>query len=283
MSEKSILGSYHKEESVQIDPEVYGRFLDLVSRHFTIKPVREYAEPGDKICLLRHDVDAGGGGGLWGAMKMGAIEHKQGIRSTYYMVHNVRYYRDNRIRLISKSRQLQRMGHEVGFHNDILSVCLNGKSSHTPEHIFKSELDFLTSGGVYISGVSSHGSHFARSYGVFNTQIFKECQPTDPEDRSDNVNGVPLNTIQLSDYGLYETSLILLDYYISDSGGNWRTTERRKLVFPVRNHDIDPNDFEEYMEKLGEDDDVNKIMILTHPGVWYRERFKAFRLPFGGL
>ncbi|UUX91813.1 hypothetical protein [Methanoplanus endosymbiosus] len=64
----------------------------------------------EKICILRHDVDRN----VKSALKMADIEHKLGIRSSYYFRYPYTFKKDQIIKI-------KNLGHEVGYHYETLS------------------------------------------------------------------------------------------------------------------------------------------------------------------
>src|SRR5205085_4117064 len=92
----------------------YARFLDrLGDRH--VVPMREFARGAGDVAL-RHDVDSR----LDSALELAGVEHDRGLRATYFVLHTAPYWDD--AELVPKLRGLQELGHEVGFHNDLVTL-----------------------------------------------------------------------------------------------------------------------------------------------------------------
>ncbi|MGD9778077.1 MAG: hypothetical protein AB7U72_14405, partial [Methanosarcina sp.] len=87
-------------------------------------------EPENCI-ILRHDVDRAVNRNL----AMAKLEHRYGIKSTYYFRHIEETFKPEII------RQMARMGHEIGFHYEVMDKA-NGDMDRAIE-IFKKELEDL--------------------------------------------------------------------------------------------------------------------------------------------
>lgn len=106
----------------------YEDFLQTLISNFNTYPLKNHRRctTKDKVCFLRHDVDFR----IEWALELAEKEHDAGINSTYFMLHTMPYfYQDDFIDICKK---IQDMGHEVGFHNSIISECLT-KENMTPE------------------------------------------------------------------------------------------------------------------------------------------------------
>lgn len=240
----------------------YKDFLKIVSKHFSIARLMD-GEDENKRCFLRHDVDYH----FAGSLVMAQIEKDLQICSTYFMLHTAPYYK--KIDFLEKCNLIQDMGHEIGFHNNIIEACIVEPRSSYKE-ILERELRFLREGGLRIYGTASHGSVNARKMVFANYQIFKECQR--PHLSKHLVGLPPLHTLSLKEYELYEAYFLPIpsDCYVTDTGNHWRYTCRegedewhpKYLGMEVKKN------IKETIQDLGERDDVKNIQLLTHPCWW---------------
>jgi hypothetical protein len=105
--------------------------------------------PQDNVVILRHDVDRF----PENALGIAKLEHQLGVRSTYYF-RMVRGVFSPRI-----IRQIQALGHEIGYHYETLSKC-NGNRQRAIE-AFTQELSRLRT-VAEVTTTSAHGSPLSR-------------------------------------------------------------------------------------------------------------------------
>jgi hypothetical protein len=121
-----------------------------------------------------------------------------GIHSSFFVLNTRPYYRQPDF--ISKCREIQEMGHEVGLHYDVLSVCLKDLT-FTPKMVLDMELRFLRDGGIEVHSLSAHGETSPQISGVIGYQIFKEFyKPNAPM----KYRHIELYALSLTEYGLNE-------------------------------------------------------------------------------
>jgi hypothetical protein len=182
----------------------YARFLDRLAGRDVV-PLRELAL-GVGDLALRHDVDSR----LDSAVELARLEHERGLRATYFVLHTAPYWSDPD--LLSLLRQLQDLGHEVGFHNDLVTVQrVQGADAG---EVLRRELDGLRAGGIDVVGTAAHGSPWCHRLGFHNNYVFRgwdEPQPGYPNQE------VP-QKLDPEEFGLeYEAYHVPHDAYFSDS------------------------------------------------------------------
>lgn len=203
---------------------------------------------------LRHDVD-------WSieqACAMAALEHQLGIRSTYYLLHpdglltDRNYFgqvEDGRLviapTLFDWAGRLLDMGHEVGLHNDLITLAL--ATRRQPGEFLDQIVEEFTRRGIPLVGSAAHGSRICREIGYMNYQIFGDLQTAqvavDYQDSADlfekfsesqvERDGHVVRKFELSmaDYGLaYEANFVPWEIYVSDSSARWSLWQGEQLT-----------------------------------------------------
>ena len=140
----------------------YAAFLDGL-RERTVVPMREFAR-GDGDLALRHDVDSL----LDHALAFARLEHERGLRATYFVLHTAPYWPGDE--LVPSLRELQALGHEIGFHNDLVTaqrvLGLDARAT------LEAALTRLREGGIEVVGAAAHGSPWCHRLGFHNNYVF---------------------------------------------------------------------------------------------------------------
>jgi hypothetical protein len=182
----------------------YARFLDrLASRE--VVPLREFAR-GDGDLALRHDVDSR----LDSALRLARLEHDRGLRATYFVLHTAPYWDDGD--LVPRVRRLQELGHEVGFHNDLVTVeRVHGGDARAA---LEEALAQLREAGIDVVGTAAHGSPWCHRLGYHNNYVFAGWDEPQPGFPSRDV----AEKLDPAEFGLeYEAYHVPHDAYFSDS------------------------------------------------------------------
>jgi hypothetical protein len=211
----------------------YDRFLASLEGRAVV-PLREFAR-GEGDLALRHDVDSR----LESALELARLERSRGLRATYFVLHTARYYRQHD--LLERLRELQALGHEIGFHNDLVTLALVGDAE--PGAYLRGELERLRDAGLDVTGVAAHGSPWCHRLGYHNSYAFSGSpQPLPGFPRSFEPIG------SLADFGFdYDAYALGEDAYFSDSA-----FEDRRRAHPA--------DFELCPGR--------RAIVLTHPCHW---------------
>jgi hypothetical protein len=182
----------------------YERFLDQLDGRQAVR-LREFARNAGDLAL-RHDVDSR----IESALELAKLESRRGFRATYFVLHTAPYWRSPD--LLVHLRALQELGHEVGFHNDLVTAYR--VFGEQPRMVLERELDRLRSAGIEITGVAAHGSPWCHRLGFHNNYVFAgwdEPQPGFP------AREVP-EKLDPTEFGLeYEVYHLAYDSYFSDS------------------------------------------------------------------
>jgi hypothetical protein len=227
----------------------YDEFLDrLTDPRFRVAPLRELrSAPRDRALVgLRHDVDER----LDSALRLARAEHARGLRATYFVLHTARYYREPG--LLDDLRCLQDLGHEVGWHNDLVTLEL--VYGVDPVRYLDRELARLRGAGIDVVGTAAHGSVWCHLLGFHNNRFFVDFPEARPRSGVVEVRGQERRITQarLADFDFaYEAYHLDEDHYFSDSrfdsgGRRWHPEE------------LD-------LERLGPSE---SLIVLLHPCHW---------------
>jgi hypothetical protein len=230
----------------------YARLLDrLAGGDFHVVPLRELREaPADRpVVALRHDVEER----FASALELADLERDRGLRATYFVLHTAPYYKRS---LLPGLRLLQEMGHEVGWHNDLVTLqCVKGVP---PREYLRRELAWLRENGIDVRGTSSHGSYWTHRLRYHNKYFFSDFED-EVEDGFANSEVIEAGTRRcvlekgsLAEFGLeYEAYHLGEDRYFSDA----RFDDRGRR-FHTDAVDLDAL-------RPGE-----RAIVLTHPDYW---------------
>src|SRR5918912_1884771 len=148
----------------------YASFLDGLTGRAVV-PLREFARGAGDLAL-RHDVDSR----LESALRLAQLEHERGLRATYFVLHTAPYWDD--ADLVPRVRRLQELGHEVGFHNDLLTAWrVEGAG---PRAVLERSLARLRGGGIEVVGAAAHGSPGCQRLGFHNNYVFAGWDQPEP-------------------------------------------------------------------------------------------------------
>jgi len=111
----------------------------------TVQSFLKAGQPKEFLVVLRHDVDRQ----VNAALRMAELEAELGIRSTYYVRKQPSVFKPEAI------RQLHDLGHEVGYHYEILAKSKGNKEKAI--YLFEEELKQFRE-IVPVSTISMHGS-----------------------------------------------------------------------------------------------------------------------------
>jgi hypothetical protein len=213
----------------------YATFLDRLVADERVRavPLREFrAAPRDHVVVgLRHDVDLR----LDSALNLARLEHERGLRATYFVLHSAEYWR--RPDLLERLRDFQDLGHEVGWHNDL--VTLEVVHGGDARGFLRGELDRLRAAGIDVRGTSAHGSYWGHAFGFSNLYFFSDFRA--PLGGFPNVDEVlvdgdarPVPKGTLAEFGFeYEAYHLGEDVYASDSRFNDRGRRWHPDLFDV--------------------------------------------------
>ena len=182
--------------------------------------------------IMRHDVDRKPNN----ALKMAELEYELGIRATYYF----RYPYTFRQEII---RKINRMGHEIGYHYEVLSKA-KGDYEKAIE-LFEQELKEFRK-IIDVKTICMHGSPLSKydSRDLWKRYDFKEF-------------GI-IGEAYLSISGVS---------YFSDTGRSWNWKNKMRDFMPDKNEELTADTTDDLIELI-RSNKVDKFYILAHPERW---------------
>lgn len=215
-----------------------------------------------RVIGLRHDVD-NHSAALDTAVELARWEAASGWRSTYFLLHTARYWRDGRWRQAAETMAL--LGHEIGLHADAVAYAL--EHGGDPHEIVHDALGELRDAGHVVTGVVGHGNQLCHRANFANDEQFVECVRTNlgPPDRTLRYQGrtLRLDPLPLADFGLEYEAIGLRMYEAEDGimrtrdGQVYNTDSGRQWYYP----------FEQTVEEFGAITD-GQLHLLLHPDHW---------------
>jgi nucleotide-binding universal stress UspA family protein len=215
-----------------------------------------------RVVAVRHDVD-NHPEALATAVELARWEASHGWRSTYFLLHTARYWRDGRWRQAAETMAL--LGHEIGLHVDAVAHAL--QHGGDPHQIVLDALEELRDAGHTVTGVVGHGNQLCHKASFANDEQFLECvRPSLGEpDRELNYNGrtLKLDSRPLADFGLQYEAISLRLYEAPD--GVMRTRDGQ-----VYNTDSGCKWYYPFAQTVAEFEAITdgQLHLLVHPDHW---------------
>lgn len=234
----------------------------LVGKELKSIPTKEITPDVSQYVVLKHDVETD----VAKAYKLATIEHKYGHRGSYYVQAYLMHDEKN-IRML---REMQKMGHEISYHYDVMDSCKGDLDKAVTE--FYENKQVFEKNGFKIETVCQHGNPVAERIGYTSNRDFF---------RSEKVRGLYPG---IKDVMVNLKSDVPTEYiYFSDAGRKF------KMIYDPLNNDIINSD-----DKNIAYDDLNAVLgalstesgniISTHPHRWcgsatiYLAKTYAFKL-----
>jgi hypothetical protein len=215
---------------------------------YTVSTVYDFLKSPPKKCvILRHDVDRA----INRNLEMARLEHKYGIKSTYYFRHVEETFKPDVIIQIAK------MGHEIGFHYEVMDKA-NGNPEKAIE-IFLKELEDLRK-VTEIHTVCMHGNPL-KSWS--NRDLWKKYN--------------------FKDFGIAGEPYFSIDYnkvfYLTDTGRTWADLKIRvkdTIDRSITGEDKSPVNAglkpiissTDDVIQLIQSQKIPQICLLVHPNRW---------------
>ena len=145
-------------ELSRFDPVTYVRLVEYLRQIYRIVPFFQVPNEDVSYLILRHDIDVS----LESALKMAEIEHKIGVRSTYFVLLSSNHYNSFEGKNAAIIKQISRFGHEIGLHYDSDQYRLYTGSTL---QALKTEIQALENlVGTKICSISSHAPRRPSSF-----------------------------------------------------------------------------------------------------------------------
>ncbi len=227
----------------------YKQYLEAIKDNIgTFQRFDEYmvaSKKPESFCLLRHDVDRK----PHLALKMAKLEHRMGVKATYY-------FRIKRCSFIPDIiREIADMGHEVGYHYESLSDT-NGDINLAIKD-FEKNLTTLRKIAT-VKTCAMHG------------------QPLKPYDNRDIWRIKENHEYLQNKLGLLGEVYLDIDYtdiaYINDTGRNWTSGKSNVRDKVYSNVKADFSSGEELLSYLS-NSPHQKICFQIHPERWNNSTF----------
>ncbi len=210
----------------------------ILQQHFEVKTTHQFLTEKQidiPTCILRHDVDRQ----PETALAMAQLEHRLGIRSSYYFRFVKGVYSPKIIKAIYD------LGHEIGYHYETLSKC---RGNHDEAiFLFQKELDKFRS-LCPITTISMHG------------------RPFSPYD-----NRTLWEKSNFEDFGIIGECYLSIDYlnvaYFSDTGRTWNP-HRYNIRDQVEQNQLPTLESTNNLISFLSNSQLKSICILTHPNRW---------------
>lgn len=194
------------------DLEYYEKFIEFVKSvsRCEARPLQDLYQPLDEdrfALALRHDMDMD----LFSSVDVSRILYNAGLKGTFYVQHTAVYYGEFADRRFNRNTNIidyllsiqNDFQCELGLHTDGLWVYqqwgLDGAQA------LRSELAWLRSHGIRISGTAAHNS--APLYGAENFELFEDRAVLNRYVLVKDGQKIPLQTLDESDLALeYEAN-----------------------------------------------------------------------------
>lgn len=212
------------------------------------------AGPDGRFIVLKHDVETD----VTKALRLAEIEHAHGICGSYY----VQAYLLDDSRNVDMLKKMQRMGHEISYHYDVLDACSGDFEKAECE--FARWLGRFNDCGFSFTTICQHGNPVKTRMGyTSNRDFFRNA-----EIRAK----YPYLTDMVVDY----SRRICRSYvYVSDAGYMW------KHISEPETNDLHPDStnisiggFANLKKFVNEAD--CPVIISTHPHRWESSRMRIF-------
>lgn len=189
---------------------------------------RQFKRP-ERFLAVRHDMDHD----LANSLRFAEWEAANGIRATYYVLHNDWYWGDDPATpskfVLDGLERIASLGHEIGLHNNAIATGL--RLDVDPVLVLDRALGALRRHGFDVVGSATHGDALCREVGFVNHEVFTEtARPAMGDadrtivwhDKDGGERQVRLHPLSMTEFGLtYEAYKIGSSLYMSDTGGRW--------------------------------------------------------------
>jgi hypothetical protein len=190
----------------------------------------KHLDPGSGV-ILRHDID----GDFPKSHRLAILQNKLGIKATYFVLDTKPYFKDPA--LFPMLREMQEMGHEIGWHNDALSQWFFNKKPLN--EAISEPLEKLRGEGLNILGTAAHGNRLKWNFVNWDCWDISQTHIGNPQ-------------YSLEQFGLKYESLLTIPhtYYINDNSKKLSVKGSTTPVFEI-------------LKQKG-----YRILLSLHPQYW---------------
>ncbi len=220
----------------------------LAENYIKSIPAREVNADQPHYLVLKHDVETD----VSKALTMARIEQKYGHRGSFY----VQAYLMNDAKNIEMLSEMQKMGHEISYHYDVMDSCKGDLGKAISE--FAQNAELFEKNGFKLETLCQHGNPVAERIGYTSNRDFF---------RSEKVQGLypHMADIMVNFKEKYGTDYL----YFSDAGRHFQ------LIYDPINNDVIKSDdknvlYKDTDELLTALSDACGNIISTHPHRWTR-------------
>ncbi len=217
------------------------KFRELCSAipdKYTFITMNEYVTAGDKLpmyfVLMRHDVDKF----AKNALKTARVEEEFGIKATYYFRNTKRSFVPETI------RKIENMGHEVGYHYEVLSSA----KGNYEKAIELFEKDIQKFGKICnLKTVCMHGAVLSK---YDNRDLWK--------------------SYDLKKFGILGEAYLSIGEnvnYFTDTGRGWNSKNNMRDFIPGKIEKFSAKTTDELINLI-ESNHINNLYISLHPDRW---------------
>lgn len=223
---------------------------DIVSESALTVLMKKTNEP---FIILKHDVETS----PLKALKLAQIENKYSHKGTYY----IQAYLLNNKKNIIILKQIQRLGHEVTYHHDVMDN--NRGNLIKAKEEFQRNVKLFEKYDFTVKTVCQHGNPIIERNGYSsNRDFFRD-------------NEIAQSFRNITDIMVGFKSKICNNHiYISDAGYGW------KIIYDPENNDVINNSYKDIAlgnleEVLAVIEEENYVIVSTHPHRWSSNMVKA--------
>ena len=209
-----------------------------------IEPACDVSASQDRFIVLKHDVETN----IKKALKIATIEHKCGIRGSYY----VQAYLLKKTKNIEMLKKIKDYGHEVSYHYDVLDSTKGNIELAVSE--FEQNKSLFEENGFILKTVCQHGNPLIERNGYSSNRDF--FRNKDVQNKYPDICDIMVN---------YKEKYSIEYSYYSDAGRKFK-----KIFDPLNNDIVDTSDKDLSYSNL---DEVlrsfeGNVIISTHPHRW---------------
>lgn len=206
-----------------------------------------------QFVVLKHDVESKPSK----ALKLAQIEHKHGIRGSYY----VQAYLLDEAKDLKVLKEIASLGHELSYHYDVLDASSGDLEKANID--FQSKLEKFKQSGFELTTVCQHGNPVKNRVGYSSNRDFF---------RNENI---ALQYNYMTDIVVNFKEKKLVSYlYVSDAGYKWNIISDPENNDRVKGlPDIVLKSFDDILSEVKKG---NSLIVSTHPHRWEKHRIIIF-------